>query len=765
MAGQQRVLELRHDGGLVAEDAVEQRLAGGDLGHGVAPDLLLDRQRLPAGLAELAEGGGARGHGGTLPPSRACRRPTGPRCRPPSGLRSGRVWTCPARGGRRSPTTTCAATPSSPSTTTTAGSRSPVPGHWRSTPAFADSDGPLIYRTRFDLDTGPEERRHWLELDGHLLPGRRVARRRLPRRPRGLLLPPRLRHHRPGPARRRARAVRRGHLRARSSDRTRQAQHHRRLPALGLHRPRLEPGRALAPGPGRAHRAGAHQPPAGDLPRGRARTEPSCRSCAELDTAEARNVRMRTTVDDRVERESDHGLAGGPTRSTWQFGIDHPRAVVAVGARRPAADRPHGRRCTSTTRSSHARTARTGLRQVGLAQLGADGQRRAAVREGRQPGADPAGAGRRHPRRAAPRRRPGQGGRPRPGARARPRQPARAVRRGRRAGHARVAGLPAAVGLRPQHPPPGHPPGHGAWSTCSATTPRSPCGAATTSRSPSTSSPASRLERRQGRARLRGRPAAAHLEPLGARPAGEAGHRAGRREPPGHPPLRCAAPPAQARRHRQPPLLRLVLGRRAQACRASPRRCRGWCASSASSAPRPCPSRPTFMRAGALARPRLGRPRSRTTRCRRPSSTRGCRRASYATFDEWRGATQDYQATRAASITSSTLRRLKYRPTGGFAMFLLNDAQPAVTWSVLDHDRVAKAGYQALTEACRPVIVVADRLPAGPRGRRASVALDVRRRERPPARPRRRRGDGPPRLARGWSRVAMAGRRTRRRVP
>ena len=37
---------------------------------------------------------------------------------------------------------------------------------------------------------------------------------------------------------------------------------------------------------------------------------------------------------------------------------------------------------------------------------------------------------------------------------------------------------------------------------------------------------------------------------------------------------------------------------------------------------------------------------------------------------------------------------------------------------MLDHDRVPKAGYQALLEACRPVIVVADRLPAEVRPRR-----------------------------------------------
>ena len=57
------------------------------------------------------------------------------------------------------------------------------------------------------------------------------------------------------------------------------------------------------------------------------------------------------------------------------------------------------------------------------------------------------------------------------------------------------------------------------------------------------------------------------------------------------------------------------------------------------------------------------------------------------------------------------LRRLKYRPTGGFAQFCFADGHPAVTWSVLGHDRAPKLAYDALRAACRPVIVVADRLP------------------------------------------------------
>jgi beta-mannosidase len=83
----------------------------------------------------------------------------------------------------------------------------------------------------------------------------------------------------------------------------------------------------------------------------------------------------------------------------------------------------------------------------------------------------------------------------------------------------------------------------------------------------------------------------------------------------------------------------------------------------------------------------------------------------HATFDSWRDATQAYQAELIRRHIE-VLRRLKYRPTGGFAQFCFADGHPAVTWSVLGHDRAPKAGYDALREACQPVIVVADRLPA-----------------------------------------------------
>jgi beta-mannosidase len=85
--------------------------------------------------------------------------------------------------------------------------------------------------------------------------------------------------------------------------------------------------------------------------------------------------------------------------------------------------------------------------------------------------------------------------------------------------------------------------------------------------------------------------------------------------------------------------------------------------------------------------------------------------ADHPTFDSWRTATQEHQAE-VVRHQVEALRRLKYHPTGGFAVFHLADAQPAISWSLLDHERVPKLAYAALRDACRPVIATADRLPA-----------------------------------------------------
>lgn len=83
----------------------------------------------------------------------------------------------------------------------------------------------------------------------------------------------------------------------------------------------------------------------------------------------------------------------------------------------------------------------------------------------------------------------------------------------------------------------------------------------------------------------------------------------------------------------------------------------------------------------------------------------------FDTFDDWRHATQVYQAELIRHHIE-LLRRLKYRPTGGFCMFSLNDPAPLVSWSVLDHERRPKLAWETLKRACAPVIVVADRPPA-----------------------------------------------------
>jgi beta-mannosidase len=82
----------------------------------------------------------------------------------------------------------------------------------------------------------------------------------------------------------------------------------------------------------------------------------------------------------------------------------------------------------------------------------------------------------------------------------------------------------------------------------------------------------------------------------------------------------------------------------------------------------------------------------------------------FATFDEWRHATQMYQSELLRHHIE-LIRRLKYRPAGGFALFSFNDPGPVVSFSVLDHERVPKLALRTVTRACAPVVVIADRPP------------------------------------------------------
>ena len=97
--------------------------------------------------------------------------------------------------------------------------------------------------------------------------------------------------------------------------------------------------------------------------------------------------------------------------------------------------------------------------------------------------------------------------------------------------------------------------------------------------------------------------------------------------------------------------------------------------------------------------------------------------AQYPTFEAWREATQVYQA-RLLQAQVEALRRLRSGPAGGFAVFCLSDAQPAISSAVLDHERKPKAAYAALRAACAPVLVVAD-WPAASYAPRSALVIDV----------------------------------------
>lgn len=79
-------------------------------------------------------------------------------------------------------------------------------------------------------------------------------------------------------------------------------------------------------------------------------------------------------------------------------------------------------------------------------------------------------------------------------------------------------------------------------------------------------------------------------------------------------------------------------------------------------------------------------------------------------FDAWRDLTQHYQS-HVLKVQIETLRRLKYRPTGGFCFSSLADPSPTISSSILDHTRTAKDAYETVYDACQPVIVVADLPP------------------------------------------------------
>lgn len=83
---------------------------------------------------------------------------------------------------------------------------------------------------------------------------------------------------------------------------------------------------------------------------------------------------------------------------------------------------------------------------------------------------------------------------------------------------------------------------------------------------------------------------------------------------------------------------------------------------------------------------------------------------AYPDGPSWAAATRAYQAD-LLRFHIETLRRLKYRPTGGFCLMSLADPEPAGGFGILDVERNPKPALDVVTDACRPVVVIADQPP------------------------------------------------------
>ena len=323
--------------------------------------------------------------------------------------------------------------------------------------AFADNDEAADLPQAFELAAAPEGRRHFVTFDGVFyqadvwLDGAYLGD------PEGYFFPHAFDITEPVAAGHRARAGRRGGLPAATEPQD-EAHHHRRVPELG--RDGSRPGtRAVCGGrcgskrPGRFESTGGASCAAmSTTPRAHLRLH------ARLDSDVARTVRVRTRIDGELLDQHEQSLAGGLNEVDWNLDIDDPRLwwPWTLGDQELTDVEVE---ISVDDVISDTRTVRTGLREVRAAGLGLHGQRRADVREGRQPGADPNGVGRRDACRVPARCGVGPRRRSRPAARSRAHLATRAVRRGRRAWHVAVAGLPVAVGIRPHDSQRGGAPG------------------------------------------------------------------------------------------------------------------------------------------------------------------------------------------------------------------------------------------------------------------------------------------------------------------
>lgn len=97
----------------------------------------------------------------------------------------------------------------------------------------------------------------------------------------------------------------------------------------------------------------------------------------------------------------------------------------------------------------------------------------------------------------------------------------------------------------------------------------------------------------------------------------------------------------------------------------------------------------------------------------------------FDSFDDWQRATCNYQALLLRTQIEA-LRRLKYRPTGGFVVAHLDDLRPVMSPSLVDATGTPKPALATMSAVCAPVLVTLDPWPACTHpGETLTCAVDV----------------------------------------
>ena len=567
-----------------------------------------------------------------------------------------------------------------------------------------------------------------VDLRRHLLLRRRLARRRLPRRHRGLLRAPFVRGH--------GRAV--GTATTTSSHSRSHARRNATAPpsarSPACSGTGMRPTRRPIPGgpwqPMRVTETGtdAHRRYAGALHRSEHGTRPArVRTHARRRRGAARRApacgdRRRSAASTLLDMTRDVTLASGENLQSWVLTVDDPprwwprslgaQPLCTVTLTVDVAGVP------SDTAHRPDRISRDPVRRLGVLR-----QRRAAVPQGHEPGADAHGARRGDDGNDSPRPRTRAAGESRLRPRARARRPPGAVRRRRRARAARLARPPVAVGIRPRHPQTGRRVRRGRWSTSSATIRACSCGVRTTHPSPPTVSPV-----KDGRAARVSSSSPRRCCPRGRSRCSTVRSRVRSRvtTAPVRSAVTAACSPGSPKAART--RTSTTAGTTARSA-ASPRHCadgRVPVASCRSSARKPCPTPTTGWSpiAGPIS---TGDEIARHHVLQVDEFAARIPPAEAKTLDEWRASTQAYQAA-LLQLQIEDLRRVKYAPTGGFAQFSFVGSAPG--------RQLVGAGPRARPQA--RLRRAPRRVPAGAPDDRAARRPRPRR-QRHPRRPGRRR--------------------------